>query len=255
MPLGSSPILLIWDVTARIGLTSISVRNGCRAGTFADRYRPAASRSGRFSRLGRNITLQDIAGWIAPIATMIAAVMTAANLGTRVTGWGFVVFTVGSIAWSTVAISTGQPNLLWANGFLTIVNLIGIWRWLGRQAKHEDGRDAATRHSAAAAGVPTLFGVGSLVGATLTGRDGEQLGVIVDGMMRCEDSRLSYLVIGEGGVAGVGERLHALAPETIRFSNARAECDLTLADLKTLPVLDPERWPAEIDREAGRVGR
>ncbi|WP_225883051.1 PRC-barrel domain-containing protein [Sphingomonas aliaeris] len=205
--------------------------------------------------MGNTITLQDIAGWIAPIATTIAAIMTAANLGTRVTGWGFVVFTIGSIAWSTVAISTGQSNLLWANGFLTLVNLIGIWRWLGRQAKHEDGRDAATRYSAAAAGVPTLFGVGSLVGAALTGRDGEQLGVIVDGMMRCEDSRLSYLVIGEGGVAGVGERLHALAPETVRFSNARAECDLTLTDLKSLPVLDPERWPAEIDREAGRVGR
>lgn len=181
---------------------------------------------------------------------MIAAIMTAANLGTRVTGWGFVVFTIGSVAWSTVAIGTGQTNLLWANGFLTVINLIGIWRWLGRQARHDDGRDAAGRHSAAAAGVPTLFGVGSLIGATLTGRNGEQLGVIVDGMMRCEDSRLAYIVIGEGGVAGVGERLHALHPEEIRFSNTRAQCDLTSADVRALPVLDPERWPAEIDRGA-----
>ena len=45
--------------------------------------------------------LGDIAGWIAPIATAIAAIMTASNLGTRVTGWGFVVFAVGSIAWIT----------------------------------------------------------------------------------------------------------------------------------------------------------
>ena len=54
--------------------------------------------------------MEDIAGWVAPIATMIAAMMTAANLGPRVTGWGFVVFTVGSIAWSTVAIATDQPT-------------------------------------------------------------------------------------------------------------------------------------------------
>jgi len=177
--------------------------------------------------------------------------MTAANLGTRVTGWGFVVFTIGSLSWSTVAIGTGQSNLLWTNGFLTLVNLVGIWRWLGRQARHEDGREAASRHSAAAAGVPTLFGVGSLIGAPLRGRDGEQLGVIVDGMMRCDDTGLAYLVVGEGGLAGVGERLHAIDPGEVRFSNTGAACDLTPDDLQGLPTLDPDKWPAEIQR--GRV--
>ena len=48
--------------------------------------------------------LEDLAGWIAPAATMIAAMMTAANLGARVTGWGFGVFTLGSIAWSIVGL-------------------------------------------------------------------------------------------------------------------------------------------------------
>lgn len=70
----------------------------------------------------------DIAGWVAPVATMIAAIMTAANLGARVTGWGFVVFVIGSVSWSIVGISSGQNNLLWTNGFLTLVNVIGVWR-------------------------------------------------------------------------------------------------------------------------------
>ncbi|MEK7456583.1 MAG: hypothetical protein AABZ76_16905 [Pseudomonadota bacterium] len=48
--------------------------------------------------------MEDLAGWIAPAATMIAAMMTAANLGARVTGWGFGVFTLGSIAWSIVGL-------------------------------------------------------------------------------------------------------------------------------------------------------
>ena len=56
--------------------------------------------------------MDDIAGWIAPIATMIAAMMTAANLGAKVTGSGFLVFTIGSICWSLVGLSTGQTNLL-----------------------------------------------------------------------------------------------------------------------------------------------
>ena len=51
-----------------------------------------------------------IAGWIAPAATTIAAIMTAANLGSRVTGWGFAVFSVGALAWIAVGASTGQQN-------------------------------------------------------------------------------------------------------------------------------------------------
>ena len=101
--------------------------------------------------------MEDAAGWIAPIATMIAAMMTAANLGPRVTGWGFVVFTVGSLAWSTVAIATGQANLLWTNGFLTLVNLVGIWRWLGREAKYDDGAKTARSESDAMRAAPALF--------------------------------------------------------------------------------------------------
>jgi hypothetical protein len=77
------------------------------------------------------MTLADAAGWIAPIATMIAAIMTAANLGARITGWGFVVFAIGSIAWTAVGLSSGQTNLVATNAFLTLVNLVGIWRWLG----------------------------------------------------------------------------------------------------------------------------
>jgi hypothetical protein len=38
---------------------------------------------------------------------MIAAMMTPANLGARVTGWGFVLFSVGAVAWVTVALGSG----------------------------------------------------------------------------------------------------------------------------------------------------
>lgn len=188
----------------------------------------------------------DIAGWVAPTATMIAAVMTAANLGTRVTGWGFVVFAIGSVAWVTVALGTGQQNLLWANGFLTLINLVGIWRWLGRQARYEEGSKAASAHSQAAR-VPSLFSIGSITGATLTGRDGVALGTIVDGMMRCADSELAYIVVSEGGLGGVGERLRALRPDELRFSADGPSCDLDARDLARRPELKQGKWPVSID--------
>ncbi len=63
---------------------------------------------------------------------------------------------VGSIWWTIVGLTSGQTSLIVANGFLTFVNLVGIWRWLGRQRAHEDGARSATIASRKAPG-PSLF--------------------------------------------------------------------------------------------------
>lgn len=190
------------------------------------------------------MSVADLAGWIALAATTVAAIMTAANLGARVTGFGFVVFTVGSLCWITVAgVGGGQPQLLYSNMFLTVVNLVGIWRWLGRQARYEEGGKVATQRSAAAS-VPTLFATGRLVGAPLLGRDDAALGTVVEAMMRCDGAALAYLVVSEGGVAGVGERLHALAPDELRIGPDGVRSDLTAAALAARKTLGAEDWPA-----------
>ena len=189
--------------------------------------------------------MEDIAGWVAPIATMVAAMMTAANLGSRVTGWGFAVFVVGSISWSIVGIASGQTNLLWTNGFLTLVNLFGVWRWLGRQAQYDDGGAAAARRSAAAR-VPTLFSTGALTGAKILNAKGETIGTIVDAMARCEGAALSYVVVSEGGAAGIGERLHAVDPLLLRFGHDGITSDLSADALAALPAIDANRWPAAL---------
>jgi len=186
--------------------------------------------------------MEEAAGWIAPAATMIAAMMTAANLGSRVTGWGFVVFVVGSLSWSTVAIASGQNNLLWTNVFLTLVNIVGVWRWLGRQAKYDDGSAVAARRSAQAS-VPTLFSTSGLSGAKLTGRDGHTIGTIVDAMAKCAGGQISYVVVSEGGVGGVGERLHVLDPRSLTFNPDGVESDLTAQDLALLPDVPADQWP------------
>ncbi len=186
--------------------------------------------------------MEDAAGWIAPIATTIAAMMTASNLGSRVTGWGFVVFVIGSIAWTVVAIASGQANLLWTNGFLTLVNIVGVWRWLGRQAKFEDGAKAAEEHSRGVP-APTLFSLGAAQAGVVRDAAGTAIGRVVDAMAECATGRISYVMVSEGGAGGVGERLHAVAWSRLVPHDGGYRTDLTGAELAALPAAEPTHWP------------
>lgn len=186
--------------------------------------------------------MEELSSWVAPIATAIAACMTAANLGSRVTGWGFVVFTIGSIGWTTYGAATGQSNLVWQNLFLTAVNLVGVWRWLGRQARLDDGaRTAALKSEQEAA--PTLFPVSALTGAPLLSPAGETIGSTVDAMARCRDGGIEYLVVGKGGLGGLGETLHALPWRDVMVEPDKIA---TAAELDRLRPIDPKDWPARL---------
>lgn len=92
--------------------------------------------------------MEQVAHIVAPVATTIAALMVAANLGSRITGFGFIMFAVGSVAWAVIGLGSGQSGLVWQNVVLFVVNLIGVWRWLGLRARYEKGAAVATRASA-----------------------------------------------------------------------------------------------------------
>lgn len=74
--------------------------------------------------------------WTAAVTGIIAAVMIAVRFGGRVTGWGFVVFTVSSVAWILTGWLDDTWSLLAQNLVLFVINLLGVWRWLIR---HEGG--------------------------------------------------------------------------------------------------------------------
>jgi hypothetical protein len=196
--------------------------------------------------------LLQAAQWIAPAATMIAAMMTAANLGARVTGWGFVVFTVGAIGWVIVALASGQHNLLLSNGFLLIVDLVGIWRWLGRRARYDEGAAQAASDSDRAP-TPSLFALSKIEGRPVIGPDGATLAATVDAMAGCDDGRVRYLVVSRGGVGGVGESLHALGWEEVTIGEEAISARIGADALDRRPALDPTDWP-ESARAAGVDG-
>jgi hypothetical protein len=69
---------------------------------------------------------------------------------------------------------------------------------------------------------------------------GSKLGTCVDAMAGERSGRLAYVVVSEGGVAGVGERLFKLP-----WSDARMDGETLVAEQAgPLQKLDKDQWPA-----------
>jgi len=186
--------------------------------------------------------MNDIISWVATVATIGGALLTASNLGARITGTGFIVFLFGSLSWIGVSVMTGQQALLWTNIVLTVLNVFGIWRWLGRQAKVERGARAAAEASEMTPG-EALFPVSLLAKAkVLAGND--EVGNCVDAMAGERSGRIAYVVVSEGGVAGVGERLRRVQWTDARVDRDRVVVGVDRSGFCALPELAKDEWPA-----------
>lgn len=186
--------------------------------------------------------MAETISWVATIATIVAASLTAANLGARITGYGFVVFTFGALCWIAVGSMTHQPALMWTNVVLTALDIFGIWRWLGRQTKVEEGGRSASEESEHMPGEP-LFPVSLLRSApVVAGR--VELGHCVDAMAASSSGRLRYVVVSEGGVAGMGERLRRLPWSKANVDGERLLAAMTADEFNRLEEVPRDQWPA-----------
>jgi hypothetical protein len=182
--------------------------------------------------------MADIIQWVATAATILAALVTASNLGARITGYGFGIFLIGSLAWIATAVATNQPALLWTNAVLTALNIFGMWRWLGRQAKVEEGAGAAAQASHDTPG-ENLFPVSLLTrGPVRTGS--AKAGSCVDAMAGASSGRLAYVVFTDGGVAGVGETLRRADWDKVRIEG---EIVTVEGDAAAFPEVERDQWP------------
>jgi hypothetical protein len=180
--------------------------------------------------------------WVATTATIVAAFMTAANLGPRITGYGFAVFLVGSLSWLTVGLLTNQPALIWTDVVLTVLNLFGVWRWLGRQTSVEEGGRAASEASEHTPG-EALFPISLLTHAAVSS-DGKPVGDCIDAMAGCRSGQLSYVVVSQGGLAGVGETLRRLPWSKAQVDGEIVVVGLTADEFSCLDGLPRDEWPA-----------
>lgn len=233
-------------MVSRISFSVLIVFSNARFGSWQHGGSSAApklatARTGARSTglAARIMGLADLAGWIALVATCVAAMMTAANLSARVTGWGFVIFTVGAAAWIVVGLATHQTQLLYSNIFLAAVDVVGVWRWLGRRARISDAAQAEVQRSAASR-TDTLFSTAKLDGLPVKSKEGETLATPVDALAACVGGQIDFLIIRAGGLGGVGETLFKLPWSEAQVGDGEIRTSLTPTTLSHLSVAVPE---------------
>ena len=69
--------------------------------------------------------------WTGAIGAILAAALIAGDFGRRLTGWGFVLFSVVSVIWivSGLTAKDGMPIAV-QNGILLLINVYGVWQFL-----------------------------------------------------------------------------------------------------------------------------
>ena len=82
--------------------------------------------------------------WIAAVGTILAAAMVAADFSRRITGFGFVLFSIVACLWvySGLTAPDGMPLAI-QNGVLLFINLFGVWRFLISRKKKQEIDKAA----------------------------------------------------------------------------------------------------------------
>ena len=66
---------------------------------------------------------------IGEIGGIVGALMVATN--TPLSGYGFIFLVVSSVAWSIAAWQMKEYGLMRMSLAFTVVNIVGIYRWLG----------------------------------------------------------------------------------------------------------------------------
>ena len=69
------------------------------------------------------------AKWVGTAAGVSGAIMVALNLGLVVPG--FWLFLISSVLWTVIGWVQREMSLLVLQGTFTIINIVGIYRWLG----------------------------------------------------------------------------------------------------------------------------
>jgi hypothetical protein len=80
--------------------------------------------------LGNRESMDGPLEWIAALGTMIAAGLVAADLGRKVTGFGFVLFCAVAVTWVVSGLTSDAMPIAAMNGVLLLINACGVWQYL-----------------------------------------------------------------------------------------------------------------------------
>ncbi|MBF0097138.1 MAG: hypothetical protein HQM04_10800 [Magnetococcales bacterium] len=66
--------------------------------------------------------------WIGTATGVLGALLVALHIPQS--GYGFLLFLVSSTSWFVAAYRMREFSLMFLQGVFTVINLIGVWRWL-----------------------------------------------------------------------------------------------------------------------------
>ena len=81
------------------------------------------------SKAGLLVSLLLAAKWLGSARGVAGAIMIALNLGLVI--YGFALFLISSVLWSAIGWLQRETSLVVLQVAFTIINVIGIYRWLG----------------------------------------------------------------------------------------------------------------------------
>jgi nicotinamide riboside transporter PnuC len=76
-----------------------------------------------------NWTYLDIAKWTGVAAGVVGATLIALNIG--IVEYGYIFFLVSSLLWMAVGVTQRERSLVVLQLAFTIVNILGLYRWVG----------------------------------------------------------------------------------------------------------------------------
>ncbi|MBF0098234.1 MAG: nicotinamide mononucleotide transporter [Magnetococcales bacterium] len=66
--------------------------------------------------------------WIGTVTGVAGALLVAMNIPQS--GYGFLLFLLSSVSWFIAAYRMHEISLMILQAVFTVINLIGVWRWL-----------------------------------------------------------------------------------------------------------------------------
>jgi hypothetical protein len=73
---------------------------------------------------------QEVLRWLASIMTMGPGLVIAARVRPVLMGWAFVGLTIGALIWTLAGYLASDYPLVAQNVAITLINTLGIYRWL-----------------------------------------------------------------------------------------------------------------------------
>ena len=73
---------------------------------------------------------------------------------------------------------------------------------------------------------------------------GQSTARCIDALAGCRSGRIAYVVVSEGGVAGVGETLRRLPWNAAHVEDERVVAEIAGEEFARLEELERDQWPA-----------